>query len=98
MKIFSIFFTYKVQNTDRDQTWSTGEGNGKPLQYSCFENPMNSMKRQKEMTMKDEISKLVGTQYASGEEWRNSSRRKEETEPKHKVCPVVDVSGGEGKL
>ena len=59
---------------------------------------MNSMKRQKDMTLKNELPKSVGAQYATGKEWRNSSRRKEETEPKHKVCPVVDVSGGEGKL
>ena len=81
-----------------DKTWSTGEGIGKSLQRSCFENSMRSMKRQKYMTLKDEPPRLAGVQYATGEEWRNSSRRKEETEPKHKVCPVVDVSGGEGKL
>ena len=58
-----------------DKTWSTGEGNGKPLQYSCFENPVNSMKRQKDGT-------LVGAQYTAGEQWRNNSRKNEETEPK----------------
>ena len=73
-----------------DKTWSTGEGNGKPLQYSCLENPMNSMKRQKGMTLKDEFPRLVGVQYATGEEWRNNSRKNEETEPKRK-CPVVEV-------
>ena len=98
MKIFSIFFTYKVQNTDRDQTWSTGEGNGKRLQYSCLENPVNSMKRQKDMTLKDELPRLVGAQYATGEEWRNNSRKNEETEPKRKQHPVVDMSGGESKV
>ena len=56
-----------------DKTWSKGEGNDKPLQYSCLENPMNSMKRQKDMTLKDEFLSLVGAQYATGEEWRNSS-------------------------
>ena len=71
--------------------WSTGEGNGKPLQYSCLENPMNSMKRQKDMTLKDELPRLVGAQYATGEEWRNNSRENEETEPKQKQRPVVDV-------
>ena len=65
-----------------DKTWSTGEGNGKPLQYSCLENPMNSMKRQKDMTLKDEFPRLVGTQYATGEEWRYNSRKDEEMEPK----------------
>ena len=62
--------------------WSTGEGNGKPLQYSCLENPMNSMKRQKDMALKDELPRLVGAQYATGEEWRNNSRKTEETEAK----------------
>ena len=65
-----------------DKTWSTGEGNGKPLQYSCLENPMNSMKRQKDRTLKDELPRLVGVQYATGEVWRNNLRKNEETEPK----------------
>ena len=60
-----------------DKMWSTGEGNGKPLHYSCLENPMNSMKRQKDMTLKDELPKSVGAQYVTGEEWRNSSRKNE---------------------
>ena len=63
--------------------WSTGESNGKPLQYSSLENPKNSMKRQKDMTLKDELPKSVGAQYAAGKEWRNNSRKKEETEPKN---------------
>ena len=67
-----------------DKTWSTGEGNGKPLQYSCLENPMNSLKRQKDMTLKDELTRLVGVQYATGDQWRNNSRKNEETEPKWK--------------
>ena len=75
------------------KTWSTGEGNGKPLQYSCLENPMNSMKRQKDRTVKDELPRLVGTQYATVEQWRNSSRKNEETEPKQKQRPVVGVTG-----
>ena len=62
-----------------DKTWSTGEGNGKPLQYSCLENPMSSMKRQKDRTVKDELPRSVGAQYATGEEWRNNSRKDEET-------------------
>ena len=61
-----------------NKTWSTGRGNGKPLQYSCLENPMNSMKRQKDRTMKDELPRLVGAQYATEEEWRNNSRKNEE--------------------
>ena len=81
-----------------DQKWFTGEGNDKPLQYSCLENPMNSMKRQKDMTLKDEFLSLVGAQYATGEEWRNSSRRNEETEAKWKQCQAVGVSGGESKV
>ena len=64
--------------------WSTGGGNGKPLQYSCLENPMNSMKRQKDRTLKDELPRLIGAQYAAGDQWRNNSRKNEEMEPKQK--------------
>ena len=64
-----------------DKMWSTGEENGKPLQYSCLENPMNSMKRQKDMTMKDDLLRTVGAQHATGEEWRNNSKKNEEPEP-----------------
>ena len=81
-----------------DKMWSAGEGNGKPLQHSCPENPMNSMKRQKDRTLKDELPRSVGAQYATGEELRNSSRRNEEAEPKQKQRPAVDVSGGESKV
>ena len=76
-----------------DKTWSTEEGNRKPLQYSCLEKPMNSMKRQKDRTLKDELPRLVGAQYATGDQWRNNSRKNEETKPKKKQCPVVDVTG-----
>ena len=76
-----------------DKMWSTGEGNSKPLQYSCLENPMNSMKRQKERTLKDELPKSVGAQYATGDQWRNNSRKNEETEPKQKQHPFVDLTG-----
>ena len=69
-----------VENSDK--IWSTGKGNGKSLQYSCLENPINSMKRQKDRTLKDELPRLVGAQYATGEEWRNNSRKTEETEAK----------------
>ena len=65
-----------------DKMWSTGEGKGKSLQYSCLENPMNSMKKQKERTLKDELPRLVGTQYAAGEEWRNNNRKNKEMESK----------------
>ena len=84
-----------VENSDK--TWSTGEGNGKPFQYSCLENPMNSMKRQKDMAPKDELTRLIGAQYAAGEEWRNRSRKNEETETKQKQRPVVDVTGDGSK-
>ena len=67
-----------------DKTCSTGEGNGKPLHYSCLENPMNSMKRQKDRTLKDELPRSVGAQYATGEDWKNNSRDNEEMEPKWK--------------
>ena len=63
-----------------DKMWSTGEGNGKPLQYSGLENPMNSMKRQKDRTLKDELPRLVGAQYTTGDKWRNNSRNSEETD------------------
>ena len=75
------------------KTWSTREGNGNPLQYSCLENPMNSMKRKKDRTLKDELSRSVGVQYANGDQWRNHSRKNEEMEPKQKQYPVVDVTG-----
>ena len=81
-----------------DRMWSTGEGNGKPLQYSCLENPMNSMKRQKDRTLKDELPRLVGAQYATGDRWRNNSRNNEETEPKQKQHPAVDVTGDGSKV
>ena len=81
-----------------DKMWSTGEGNGKPLQYSCLENPMNGMKRQKDMTLKDELPRLEGAQYATGYQWRNNSRKNEETEPKQKQHVAVEVTGDGGKV
>ena len=81
-----------------DRMWSTEEGNGEPLQYSCFENPMNSMKRQKERTQNDELPRSVGAQYATGDQWRNNSRKKEGTEPKQKQHPAVDVIGDRSKV
>ena len=88
----------QVMVESSDNTWSTGEGNGKPLQYSCLENPMNSMKRQKDRTMKDELPRSVGAQYATGEEWRYNSRKNEEMELKQKRHQVVDVTGDGSKV
>ena len=81
-----------------DRMWSTGEGNRKPLQYSCLENPMNSIKRQKYRTLKDELPRLVGAQYASGDQWGNKSRKNEGRESKQKQHPVVDVTGDRSKV
>ena len=76
----------------------TEEGNGKPLQYSCLENPMNSMKRQKDRTLKDELLRSIGVQYATGDQWTNNSRKNEEMEPKQKQHPIVDVTGDGSKV
>ena len=81
-----------------DKTWSTGEGNGKPLQGSCLKNPMNHMKRQKDRPLKDELPRSVGAQYATGEEWRNNSIKNDEMEPKQKQHPIVDVTGDGSKV
>ena len=81
-----------------DKMWFTGEGNGKPLQYSWLENPMNSMKREKDRTLKDELPKSAGVQYTTGEQWRNNLRKNEELEPKQKQHPVVDMTGDGSKV
>ena len=81
-----------------DRMWSTGEGNGKPLQYSCLENPMNSMKRQKDRTLKEELPRSVGAQYTTGDQWRNNSRKNEGVEPKQKQHPVVGMTGDRSKV
>ena len=81
-----------------DRMWSTGEGNGKPLQYSCLGNPMNIVKRQKDRTLKDELPRLVGAQYTTGDQWRNNSRKNEEMEPTQKQHPVVDGTGLRSKV
>ena len=81
-----------------DKMWSTGEGNGKQLQYSCLENPMNSMKKQNDRILKEELPRSVGAQYATGDQWGNNSRKNEETEPKQKQHPVVDVTGDRSKV
>ena len=70
-----------------DRMWSTGEGSGKPLQYSCLENPVNSMKRQNDTILKGEFPRLVGAQYVTGDQWRNNSRKNEGMEPKQKQYP-----------
>ena len=93
-----VFYDFIIGNSNfrlkipipRDKMWSTGEGNGKPLQYSCLENPMNSVKRQKD--------RLVGAQYATGHQWRSNFRKNEETEPKQKQHPVVDVTSYRSKV
>ena len=74
-----------------DKMWSTGEGNDKPLQYSCLENPMNSMKRQNDRILKEELPRSVGAQYATGDQWRNNSRKNEGMEPKQKEYPAVGI-------
>ena len=81
-----------------DRMWSTGEGNGKPLHYSCLENPMNSMKRQNNRILNEELRRSVGVQYATGVQWRNNSRKKEGMEPKQKQDPAVDVTGDRSKV
>ena len=78
--------------------WSTGEGNGKPLEYSCLENSMNSMKRQNDRTLKEELPRSVGAKYATGDQWRNNSRKNEGMKPKQKQYPAVDVTGDRSKV
>ena len=81
-----------------DRMWYTGEGNGKTLQYSCLENPMNSMKRQNDRILKEELLRSVGAQYATGDQWRNNSRKNEGMEPRQIQDPVVDVTGDRSKV
>ena len=81
-----------------DRMWFTREGNGKPLQYSCLENPMNSMKRQNDRILKEELPRSVDAQHATEEEWRNNSRKNEGMGPKQKQYPVVDVTGDRSKV
>ena len=78
--------------------WYTGEENGKPLQYSCLENSMNSMKRQNDRILKEELPRSVGAQNTTGDQWRNNSRNNEGMEPKQKQYPVVDVTGDRSKV
>ena len=81
-----------------DRMWSTGEGNGKPLQNWCLENPMKSRKRQIDRILKEELPRVVGAQYATGDQWRNNSRKDEGMEPKQKQYPVVDLTGDRSKV
>ena len=81
-----------------DRMWTTGEGNGKPLQYSCLENPMKSMKRQKDRILKEKLPRSVGAQYATGDQRRNNSKKNEGMEPKQKEYPVVDVTDDRSKV
>ena len=81
-----------------DRLWSTGAGNGKPLQYSCLENPMYSMKRQNDRTLKEELPRSVGAQYATGDQWRNNYRKNKGMEPKQKQYPVVNVTSDRSKV
>ena len=81
-----------------DSMWPTGEGHGKPLHYSCLENPMNSLKRKKDRTLKDELPRSVGAQYATEDQWRKNSRKNEEMGPKQKQSTVVDVTADGSKF
>ena len=78
--------------------WSTGEGNGEPLQYSCLENPMNKRNRQNDRILKEEVPRSVGAQYATGDHWRNNSRENEGMEIKQKQEPVVDMTRDGSKV
>ena len=85
-----------VERTDR--MWSPGEGNGKPFQYSCFENPKNRMKRQNDRTLKEELPRVVGAQYATGDQWRNNSRKNKGKEQKQNQYPAVDAAGDRSRM
>ena len=80
------------------KTWSTGERNGKPLQYTCLENPMKRMKRKKDRTLEAELPRLIGAQYATGDQRRKNSRKNKETEPKQKQHTLVDVTSDGSKV
>ena len=88
----------RVMVESSDKAWSTRERNGKPLKYSCLEKLINSMKRQKDRTLKDELPRSVGAQYAIGIQWRNNSKKNEEMEPKQKQHSVADVAGNGSKV
>ena len=88
----------RVMGKSSDRMWSIGEGKGKPLQYSCLQNPMNSMKRQKDRTVKDELPKSVAAQYATGDQWGNNSKKNEGMDPKQNQHPVGDGTGDRSKV
>ena len=88
----------QVMMENSDKMWSTEEENGELLQYSCLQNSRDSRKRQKDRTLKDELPRFVGAQFATGEEWRNNSRKNEGMEPKQKQYPPVDVTGYRSKI
>ena len=88
----------QVMVESSDRMWSTGEGNGKLPQFSCLENPVNSMKRQNDSILKEELPRSLGAQYATGDQWRNNSRKKEGMEPKQKQYPAVDMTGDRSKI
>ena len=98
MKLYKATQDEWVIEDSFEKTWSTGHRNGKPLQYSCLENPMNSMKRQNDRILKKELPRLVSAQYATGDQWRNNSRKNEGMEPKQKQYPAVDVTGDRSKI
>ena len=81
-----------------DRMWSTGEGNGKPLEYSCLENPMNSMRRQNDRILKEELPRWLGAKYVTADQWRNNSRKNEGMEPNQKQYPVVDGTGDRSEV
>ena len=88
----------RVMVEKSDRMWSTGEGNGKTLQYSCLENPMNSMRSQNDRILKEELPRSVGAHYTTGDQWRNNSRKNEGMEPKQKQHPGVDGIGDRNKV
>ena len=88
----------QVMVESSDRMCSTGDGNGKPLQYSCLENPMNSMRRQNDRILKEELCRSVGAQHATGNQWRNNSRKNKWMELKQKQHPVVDGTGDRSKV
>ena len=87
-----------VMAESSDKTWSTGGEKGEPLQYSCLEHPMNSMKRKNDRTLRDELPRSVHAQYAIGQKWRNNARKNEDMEPKQKQYPVMDATGDRSKV
>ena len=95
---FHSSFVFHIMVERSDRMWSTGEGNGKPLQYSSLENPMNSMKRQNDRILKEELPRAVDAQYATRDQWRKNSRKNEGMEPKQKQYAVVDVTGDRSKV